>query len=733
MNDMILHNITEVMIHKKGRVLIPEGKYDSKDDLKPIIATMAHIMLSRGFLLSDELVKALLTTKMSATEMAEYCQVVIKANDNRFGNRVYKPFYSKFPDEVMNADEATLAINAILHYMSGGMIVPNTNVGEDLYAPISRMFDRQIRCKAEDLTVLHPCYLSDFYDMCDNMMSSHTSITEDDKKALALMVECNPSRVPDDVPHKENKAIVIATMLRNKIFEHPLYNQTNSATDVLRIAAALSDGDVSLKENTRFISFSRPIRKWMMDTLECVPSSIAEEMLKHREKWLRIGERLHPRSFPLDEYERTLEAFDLLRNNESAIASYGSKVAHAFENKRFDVLIQLLSKKPGYFARELHHLFRVFPEKHYDIAVGFAGVANKVATPVLMQVYAYYKNKCFLSDTGIYFPKGNTQRIFVKTDLPVVPVHSEICNLILIACEHGIMSQLRERYVDEADENVKVYIDPELKSYLLPTSMRSAGKGLVSIPRGSRIKLGETKYVRPFIHWCNSDERIDVDLSVAFLDDNYDLVDRVSYYNLRNAYSCHSGDYTNAPKPDGASEFMDINIQKARHNGLRYAVITVHSFTEEKFREIPDCYVGYMTLTEEEYNLSRQGNKVYDVEKVQMKLDLTNDSDNVIVCVVDLLRNDIIWCDIAGDDNSRITIPNNVDRNKRTVSYVVRSVVEQTRANMYMLAKMTAKAKRHEIVSNPDEADILYVVNGLNLEDKTVVTASDMDVWFKMV
>lgn len=733
MNESTLYDIASIMLQKKGRVLVPVGKYDSKDNLEPVVATMAHILLSRGVLLSDELVKGLLNTKMSAKEMASYCEAIIQAYDSRIAYRFYKPFYAGFPNEVMQADEATLVINAILHYVSGGAIVPNTNFAHDVVAPVSQLFDRVINITNDKLCVLQPCTMEDFYVLCNNMMTSRTSISAYDKDILNTLIDCDCSRVPADMPHKENKAVVIAALLRKNVFEHPLYNQTNSATDVLRIATALSDGDVSLKENTYYISFPRPIRKWMMDTLECIPGNIAEDMMKYRERWLRIGERLHPRAFPVDEYERTIDAFDVLRNNEKAIVSYSSKVARAFEEHRFDAIIPLLTKKPGTFARELHHLFRAFPDKHYEIAVGFASVSNRVSTTVLMQIRSYYKNKCFLSDVGVYFPKGNTQRIFVKTDLPVVAINSEICNLIIIACDNGLMAQYRDRYANETNEETKVYIEPALKNCLLPTSMRSAGKSMRVIPRGSRLPWDGSRYLRAFIHWMNNECRVDVDLSVVFLDDEYNVVDRVYYHNLRNCCSVHSGDFVDAPKP-GACEFIDVDLEAAAAANYRYVVVTVHSFTSDTFKDIPDCYVGYLSITEEEYNT--KGNKrVFLPENVRNVLDLSSTATHVVVCAIDTARKDLIWCDVAGDDEKVLSFeaPNNVDVTKESIAYIIQSVVEQSRGNMYTLAKMTAEAKRHIIVNTPEEADVLYLVESAEIEGKTVISAFDNDVWLKMV
>ena len=341
------YEILDIMMQKKQRALVPAVIDREGEDVSRIIATSAHILMSRGYLMSDKLVKAILASNMTAVEAAHYCESIIRNIDNIYGYRLYKPFYSGFPQEVMDADNSTLIINAILHYMTNGKLVPNANVVEDIYEPIVKMLDRSINLDADDVRILDVCTMDDFYEMCNNLMMSTTSINEYDKDLLRFIVKNYSHLIPSDMTHKENKAVVIAEMLNNGIMEHALYAQTNSATDVLRIAVALSNGDVSLSVPCRFISFSRPIRKWIMDTIECLPGSIEEEMLKYRERWLRIGERIHPRSYSKDEYERAIDAFSILRNNEKSIVPYTSKIERAYIQKKYNTLIELLLKKPG--------------------------------------------------------------------------------------------------------------------------------------------------------------------------------------------------------------------------------------------------------------------------------------------------------------------------------------------------------------------------------------------------
>ncbi|MFD2349516.1 hypothetical protein ACFSTC_09245 [Nonomuraea ferruginea] len=71
-------------------------------------------------------------------------------------------------------------------------------------------------------------------------------------------------------------------------------------TDVLRLACALSGGDVTLATPTRFRSFRRAERRALLRALDAVatPAKLGD-VPRHRERWKRLGERLHPHEYPL--------------------------------------------------------------------------------------------------------------------------------------------------------------------------------------------------------------------------------------------------------------------------------------------------------------------------------------------------------------------------------------------------------------------------------------------------
>jgi hypothetical protein len=153
---------------------------------------------------------------------------------------------------------------------------------------------------------------------------------------------------------------------------------------------------------------------------------------------------------------------------------------------------------------------------------------------------------------------------------------------------------------------------------------------------------------------------VDLDLSAVFYDEGWNELGSVTWYNLRqaalgrdtvqrygwavrpekrkeDAYSCHSGDVTSAP--DGASEFIDIDIGRALEAGVRYALMTVHGFTRQNFCDLPECFAGWMLRDKP------QSGEVYDPRTVEDRADLAMEARSGVPLIADLRERRVIWCD----------------------------------------------------------------------------------------
>jgi hypothetical protein len=134
----------------------------------------------------------------------------------------------------------------------------------------------------------------------------------------------------------------------------------------------MSDGDISLATNSKFRSFKRKERRLLLELLQNC-GEIEEDMLRHKNKWIRIGERLHPSEY---NYDKINVAFRKLRNSEK-IETFGGKVVKAIETENYKSALSLLKKRAGELARKLDYLLRISTDKNAVINT-FKDVASGI-------------------------------------------------------------------------------------------------------------------------------------------------------------------------------------------------------------------------------------------------------------------------------------------------------------------------------------------------------------------
>jgi hypothetical protein len=209
--------------------------------------------------------------------------------------------------------------------------------------------------------------------------------------------------------------------------------------------------------------------------------------------------------------------------------------------------------------------------------------------------------------------------------------------------------------------------------------------------------------LRMFIYWVGQD----IDLSGFFCNASFTKQDTVAYYNLREGgFGCHSGDITWAP--DGASEFIDVDMKKAVAAGHRYLGMSVLVYSGPNFDEHEKCYAGWMTRSRP------QSNEIFDPKTVQQRADLTCKSKNAIPVIFDLQERKAIWLDVStsrGYDN--LVRPNNVETNKATLLDTVTGAMNlANKPTLYDLFTIHAQGRANYFVEDPAEADIRFGWDG---------------------
>lgn len=692
MNNTIVE-ANKILLRRKNKLIVGNVGHVMSDDTQRYLVTMTKNIETLGYTFSNQLFNKLKT--LTKEELFEFYKELVSELKKNIGADVqYNPMYPNFPESVMEENEMQLYMNAIIHYWSYGTILPCEEKNERL-----PLFDET------KVKVIDSGEWEDLYEIFDNLCRSKTSISQTDKEDLEWIMKNSNVKFPDEIPLKENVALIGKIYVESNPLAtaDKLQKLFKTATDVLRLITAMSDGDISLATNTKYRSFKRKERRLLLELLDNC-GNIQEDMLRYKNRWIRVGERLHPGEYKTGQYSNARLAFDKLRNNEK-IQTFNSKVDYNMKDKKFENAILLLQKRPGELARRLDHLLRTVDKKNIVINT-FKDVANKVSTPVLLQIKEHFKNRQDELSTRVFFPKGCLARSYaIENKLP--DIDKKYCDAIVKICENALVEIYKSK-----DFMGNVYLSDEYKNYIVPFSQRSANKSLKTIVRGSRIKLKENaKAMRAFIWWTNTDdERVDIDLSATVFDENWNYINHVSYTRLRDdeMYIHHSGDIINGGDVNGigVSEFLDVDIESVVDANGRYVVYQVYNYSEQTFGNLPHAMFGWM----ERENVD--SGEIYEPRTVAQKMDLTSQSKVCIPVIFDCVERKFIWCDmnVSLDGCHHHRGGNNVESNLMGVAATCYSIVNMKKPNLYDLIDLHIRARGLR-VENKEEADIVFDID----------------------
>ena len=711
------NSVFNIILRRKNRVFINDNDMlkslsaAAGEKNKQIVATMNKNIEVFGYTMSEALFDKLVRMKAKNREVV-YDALVNGLKEITGADKVYNPMYPNFPESVMKRDDFELYFNAIVHYWSFGTLLPYEK--KEKRVPLFN---------TAKVKVLDAGSFDDLNDIFNNLCASKTSLSKSDVDDMIFILNSVKVTLPDEIPFKENAACVCRLLVDTGVdTDGSLCKKyVKTATDVLRFITAMSDGDVSLAENTKFRNLKRGERRIIMNLLAGCGNA-AEDMSRYAGRWIRVGEKLHPGEFAKNErYTKVVQAFGVIRNN-GKVQSFAGKVDAAVASGDVNAVVSLLKKRPGEFARRVDFLLRTF-DKDADrkaVVMGFASIAKEVSSTVLLQVREHFINKLDGNDDmRVFFPKGNLARSYYIKNDKTETIPEDAMKMIIAVCESALINIYGNR-----EFLGKVYIDEALKDYTVPFSLRNAGKTMAAVSRGSRIAIDDSaKIIRPFIWWTNTkDDIIDVDLSVAVFADDWNCLEHVSYSNLKSSRFgiCHSGDITNGGPTDGegVAEFIDLDIEKALSAGARYAVFNVYNFSNELFSKMEHAAFGFMTRND------MKSGEIFEPSTVKQRMDLASATTTCIPVIFDLKKRVFIWCDMAlTADHVRAGFGGiNMESNLPSVVVTCKAMVDIKKPNLYDLFTFNAKV-RGVITDNPDEADIKF-----GLDDNCDVKPSDIDV-----
>ncbi|MFC3773364.1 cytoplasmic protein [Paenibacillus sp. GCM10012303] len=680
--------INTIYLRRANKLIANRGNGSNRLP-ETVLATAMKNIERLGFTFSHSLMHTVCTFSMK--QMESFYHPLVADLKKLVGAHVeYRPMYPNFPMQVMEATDAELYLNAIRHYLTWE-------------GPEYEIADPAPLLDKANLNVIDLGSKAEFHTMIRRLIEAKVSISGTDREDIDAVIECADPKelheiLPAGIPLKENVGFVAGSLLKHDKANVELIGRyIKTATDVLRLAVAWSDGDVSLAEATRFRKFKRSERRLLLGLLErCGP--ITEDMLRYKQRWIRLGEILHPSEYK-HRYTRCQEAFDILRNNKP-FTTYNGSLEVALQYRNTWAAIDLLMRRPGEFARRLDHLLRSTEYAEYAV-LAFGEVADQVSTPVLVQVKSHFAHRHEPQQMRTVFPKGNVTKAFaIPHTLPALD--AEVCRDVVQVCDRALIQRFAK-----LPPLGKTYIDDRLKSYKVPFSQRSASKALHTIVRGSRLPIGEGDTIRFFSWWKEGrvdgtpTGRVDIDLSSVLYDGDWQYMEHISYTNLRSAKyrAVHSGDIVAAPQ--GACEFIDLHLPSIVNYGGRYVVATLHSFTAQPYCHLPECFVGWMMR-------KKPGSgEIFEPSTVANKMDVTADTQIAIPVILDLVERTVVWTDLSLTRHPDYY--NNVEGNQRGMVLMGKAMTTLRKPDLHELFLLHAQA-RGEIVYDKDEADTLFSV-----------------------
>ncbi|WP_326622660.1 hypothetical protein OG863_36840 [Streptomyces decoyicus] len=586
------HSLESLVIRHTHRLPFPAGLAGADGDGGVAARQFDAALMSVGCKLSADLLERL--SGLSDGVVVDIAVRTLRTVREMTGDHVqHNVYFIDFPANVPDTfafwmqcivealTEDTSRARTVSQLRSGVvdlLTLPSYGNYRHTYAEMLAAHDELIAAAGDRMTVLHlggplddevtALYLA--------LAGSSTPLGADDLADLRVLAgHCVHGPQPEAIPIRENRALI--NQARLGVGADLL---VDTVTDVLRLACALSEGDVTLQEPTRFRALSRPVRRALLAALDglvaTAPAKLAD-VQAHREPFKRLGERLHPHEYP--RWPHAAAVFAVARGERQA-RSFDSRVEELLGMHDITGAVELLRSAPGKLFRALDRLLRMAltEEERGAVVAAAEQVAPRVSGRVVLSVREHLHNRP--EETG-------ERRVFVNR-LGRAWVAPDDRPPVLPEGRKRLISALDAEISRRLPAPGRLLIDPDVLDVALPLSGKAAASGLGVLPRGS-VSPVDGELLRFFVYWKQAERTTDYDLSALMLDADYSTLSWLSYTALTEVEGEHSGDITEAPA--GASEFINLRMGAVRGT---FIVPQVNVFSGEGFEDVEESFFGFM-------------------------------------------------------------------------------------------------------------------------------------------
>ena len=308
------------------------------------------------------------------------------------------------------------------------------------------------------------------------------------------------------------------------------------------------------------------------------------------------------------------------------------------------------------------------------------------------------------------FTKNNMAKVHIETSDEVAHRKSILNFEQALVCKETVKANIQRIYKNTLG---KVYIDPSFKNMALPLNQSTGNFDFGTMTTGSIIDIPAGKKIRCFTYW----EKVnDIDLSCMGLKEDGDTVEFSwrSMYDRQSDAICYSGDETSGY--NGGSEYFDVDIDKVREQypDMKYMIFNNNVFSGITFSGCI-CRAGYMMRDKID------SGEVFEPKTVETTYTINCDSTFAHLFALDIINRKIIWLNVSQDSMGRVGACGNY-------KYLTKYFDITKYINVYDLFKMKAT----EVISDPEEADIVVMDGNIKLKEGQVqITSRDQEAIMK--
>lgn len=661
-------------------------------------------MANLGFLVSPEDLSPL--SNVALTNMIADARKVIGADRNM------RPIYPGFPKQVEDLDTLTLLVEQILHYMSGGTLLPNYPdiVREGL--PLKDMLRN-----GRKVSVLPAAQTA--RKLTEDFTTSAIALSDDDKAMLKGAIEIQHptvediSRISKGSRNGENMqtfltyAREVGSLTDNELLEAAVPN-TDNVDQLLRVVLTVASAPSADKwienytlavgtladRNARAVrmgKLSKPARRLIVARLgKLTEGFYADRLVTRQNLWRGIMRAVHPYDFNLSESEK--RAVDVIHSNFE-YRTFNSLVEDAIAKGKVKKAAKLLAKhQPGNLLRRSVALLRLV--KNDEAATVLAdSIRSSASSASLTTLISAYNGIISANDNSARVTRvaGLNNTMVQRDNVKVKKAHLK---LVVAAVKDAITENLAKKAVPAGPVAV-------VNSSPVPLVRRDAATADRTLDRGQEMGLvGKGDVLRMFGHWNNNQKTAGyMDIGVVVLDDEFNQIATSTWnsWTEHRDWSTYSGDKHVYPG-DSAPEFIDVKVKvlRKRYPKAKFAAMTVQSWSGWPINNV-DFIAGAM-LRSDGYK-----GEVFDARSVTTAFKPTTTAMQSVPFAVNLETGMIVWIDSSnGSTQSGVSSTNDT-----TIGAIVYDEIARPRLTLGELAEMWATAHGADTVNEDADRDAL--------------------------